>query len=368
MNVVVWNVFLGGVLLGSTVSGQAQGAPPGSPPTVRVTAPKPVTAATRYTVPGRTEPFAQVRVFTRATGTVRERRFDIGARVAAGEVLAIVDAPDVDRAVAAAAATVEQAEAQAKVAEVVARRAAALAEQQVGSAEDAEVRAAEAAAAAAAVRRARAEHARLLEVQGFAVVRAPFAGIVAARNVERGDRVRGDASGAEDWLYELVAVEQLRFVTAAAPELALRVDATPQATVTFREYPGRDFPVVRALRSGVFAAAEGSMRIELLLDNPGMEMSPGMTGSATFVLPVAGSAFLVPSNALQLREGRSSVAIVEAGRIRRLEVVVGRTRGNEVEVAHAGLQPGSQVILNPNALLADGAEVRAIPATETSSR
>lgn len=360
MNVVGRNVFLGWMMLGPVAFAPAQAAPAATPPTVRVVAPKPVAETTRYTAPGRTEPLAQVRVFTRATGIVRERRYDIGERVLAGAVLAIVDAPEVDRAVAAAAAAVEQAQAQAKVAEVVARRAATLAEQQVGSSEDAEVRAAEAAAAAAGVRRAQAEHARLVELQGFAIVRAPFAGIVAARNVERGDRVRGDASGAEDWLYLLVGVEQLRFVVAAAPELALRVGATPQATVTFREYPGRDFPVVRALRSGVFAAAEGSMKIELLLDNPGMEMPAGMTGSATFELPVATSAFLVPNNALQLREGRSSVAIVEAGRVRRVEVVAGRMRGNEVEITSALLQAESQVILNPNALLADGAVVQAV--------
>lgn len=358
MSVVRKSVFLGWLVVGPVLVAQAPAPPGATPPTVRVVAPRPLAESTRYTVPGRTEPLAQVRVFTRATGTVRERRFDIGERVEAGAVLAIVDAPDVDRAVDAAAAAIEQAEAQAKVAEVVARRAASLAEQQVGSAEDAEVRAAEAAAAAAAVRRARAEHARLLEVQGFAVVRAPFAGIVAARNVERGDRVRGDASGPDDWLYLLAGVGQLRFVTAAAPELALRVDGQPQAVVSFREHPGREFPVVRALRSGVFAAEAGSMRIELLLDNAGMDLPPGMTGTATFVLPAPTSAFLVPNNAVQLREGRTFLAVVDAGRIRRLEVVVGKVRGNDVEVEHARLRGDSQVVLNPNALLTDGVAVQ----------
>ncbi len=334
------------------------------PPTVRVVAPTLAATGETYNVPGRTEPLEQARIFTRATGIVRERRFDIGDRVAAGAVMAVIDVPEIDRGVEAAQAAIEQAEARAASAAAIARRAQALAEQDVASREDAEVRASEAAAAEAAVRIARAEHARLLELQRFATVRAPFDGIVAARNFDRGDRVRGDAAGAEGWLYQLVRVDELRFVCTAAPDLALRVSASPRAVVRFREFPGREFAVVRALRSGVFDPVVGTMRVELLLANVDLTLPAGMTGTATFALDAAPGTFLVPTNALQLREGSASIMVVEDGKATRIEVAAGRTRGTTIEVASARLTARSQVIVNPNALLRDGDAVQLAPPPE----
>lgn len=336
----------------------APAAPAAPPTTVHTTLPQPLAATDAVVVPGRTEPIESARIFTRATGIVRERRCDIGDRVEAGRVLAVIDVPDLDLAALAAVAQVEATRVRAEHARAEAERTGPLVESDAMSREEADRRIAEAAAAAAALRVAEAEAARLRELQGFATVKAPFAGVVAARNFDRGDRVRGDTAGVEGWLYELVSLGQLRFVVPAAPELAMRLGEAPLPTVRFREFPGRTFPAKALRQSRVFDAASGTMRVELLLENGDLVLPAGLTGEATFTLPPLPGSFLLPNNTLQLRAGQPTLAIVRAGRIALLPVAVGRTRGTTVEVTHAELSPTTPVVINPNALLRAGDAVR----------
>lgn len=332
------------------------------PAVVRVATPVPATATESYEVPGRTEPLESARIFTRANGIVRERRFDIGDRVAAGDVLAVIDAPDVDRAVDAARAAREQAEVRHANAKEVAERAPALVLARALSREEGERRAMEATAAAAALRASTAELERLVEQQKFATVVAPFAGVIAARNFDRGDRVRGDASTADGWLYQLVRLDELRFVIGAAPDLALRIGAQPQANVRFREFPGQTFAATSARQSRVFDAAAGTMRLELRLANAELLLPAGLTGSAVFALaPVAGT-FLVPTNCVQVRAGKGTLTIVRDGKAAILEVATGRVRGTAIEVMSAQLAATAQVVVNPNSLLREGDPLQVAPA------
>lgn len=322
--------------------------------TVRVALPLPITKGDSCTVPGRTEPAESARIFTRATGIVHERRFDIGDRVAAGTVMAVIDVPDLDLAVRAADAQVEQARARAVQLRAEADRTGPLVESEAMSREVADRRLADAATAAAALRVAEAEAARLRELQGFATVKAPFDGVVAARNFDRGDRVRGDAAGAEGWLYELVRLDELRFVLPAAPELALRLGGAPLPSVRFREFPGRSFPATALRQSRVFDATTGTMRVEALLANQDLLLPAGLSGEVTFTLPAQPGTFLVPNNALQLRSGQPTLLVVRDGRIAALAVAAGRTRGLQIEVAHSELSATVPVVINPNALLRAG--------------
>lgn len=323
-------------------------------PKVRVAKPAPAAAGAAYVVPGRTEPAESARIFTRATGIVQSRNFDIGDTVKAGDVLAVVAVPDLDRSVEAAKASLEQAEVRARNARTQAGRSAELFASRVISSEESDQRAADADAAEAAVRVARAELARLEEQRGFAVVRAPFDGVVAARNFDRGDRVRGDAATAEGWLYLLVRTDTLRFVVGAAPDLALRLQPGGRALVRFGDFPGRDFSAEVARSSRVFDPASGTMRVELLLDNKSLFLPSGLSGSASFTLPPAPDTWLLPTNAVQLNAGQSRVALLREGRIVFVDVSVSRNLGARVEVTSPSLGADSQVIVNPNALLKEG--------------
>lgn len=326
--------------------------PPAS--AVQVIMPEAADTAAAYTLPGRTEPAESARVFTRATGIVRSRAFDIGDTVKAGEILAVIDVPDLDRAVEAARATLEQAQVLADNARTLAGRSADLFTSRAISREESDQRAADAAASAAAVRVAQAALDRLVEQQGFATVRAPFDAVVAARNFDRGDRVRGDAATSEGWLYHLVRLDTLRFVVGATPDLALRLAPGARANVRFNEFPGRTFPAAITRTSRIFDAASGTMRVELLLENPDLALPAGLTGNVTFDLPPAAGAWLVPNNTLLTRVGQSALAIVRDGRVAFVDVVPGRNFGARLEVTSAALAADTPVIVNPNAMLRAG--------------
>lgn len=321
--------------------------------------PAPATEAQRFSLPGRTEPWEAAQLATRATGVIRERRFDIGDAVKEGEVMALVDAPEIDHAVEAARAALEQALAKARNARQLAERAARLHGERAVSREEYESRSAGAEEFDAGVRQARADLARLEAQQGFATVKAPFAGVVAARNFDRGDHVRGDAG--QTWLYQVVSLDPLRFSIHASPDVALQLSPESEAQIAFREFPGRAFSAKVARSSRVFDTASGTMRVELLVENAQGELPAGLTGTATFKLPPRKETYLIPTNALLIREGKPQVAIVEEGKVAFLEVLPGRNLGARVEVSSPRLGTESHVIINPNAMLRAGDAVTTAP-------
>lgn len=331
--------------------------PAAPPPAVRTVSPGSAAKTASYSVPGRTEPFESARIFTRAIGIVKERRFDIGDVVKEGEILAVIDVPDLERAVESARANVEQAQARADNTRSLASRSNNLFNSNAISREEFDARSANSDVSAAALRVAQADLHRIEEQKNFATVRAPFDGVVAGRNFDRGDRVRGDSATAEGWLYTLVRLDTLRFALNATPDLALRLGADSTAKVRFNEYPGRTFTAQVARTSRVFDPAAGTMRIELLVENKDLALPAGLTGTAVFDLRPAPGTFLVPTNTLITRVGQTLLATVDANKVAFVDVTVGRNLGASIEVTSAALTPTSAVIVNPNALLRAGDEV-----------
>ncbi|MEK7951124.1 efflux RND transporter periplasmic adaptor subunit [Luteolibacter soli] len=329
--------------------------------TVRTVAPAPATEARTFDLPGRTEPVEQARIFSRATGTVKERPVDIGDRVKEGDTLAVIDIPDIDRELEAAKASVDQAVAKADIARSTSNRTTGLLNSQAVSKEEAEQRQASAAELEAGVRAAKAEVGRLEELKNFAVVKAPFQATIAARRIDRGDFVRGDSATTSEWMFHIVRLNQLRFAVAATPDVALRLTPESEATVKFAELPGRNFPAKVSRSSKLFDTATGTMRVELLLENPDFTLPAGLTGTVAFKLPPAPGTYLLPNNTLVLRDGKSFVSVVEDGKVKLIDVLPGRNLGPQMEVTSAALKAESQVIVSPNAMLRPGDAVTASP-------
>ncbi len=331
---------------------------------VRVIAPAPAEESASYDLPGRTEPIEQARIFSRATGMVKERLVDIGDRVKEGDALAVIEIPELEERLESARASVDQASARADIARSTARRSQGLLEARAVSKEEAEQREASAAELEAAVRVAKAEVARLEVLKEFAVVRAPFQATIAARRIDRGDFVRGESSATGEWAFHLVRLNELRFAVSATPDVALRLNEGSEASVRFPELPGRRFPAKVSRSSNFFETASGTMRVELLLENEDFTLPAGLTGTASFTLAPAAGTFLLPNNTLVLNEGKSMVAVVEDGKMKLVEVLPGRNLGPRVEVTSTGLNAESQVIVSPNALLRPGDPVNATPLGE----
>ena len=321
--------------------------------------PEPAPAAEPLRLPVRTAPAEQATLYSRATGVLAERRVETGDSVKAGDVLAVISAPEVRHAADKAEAAVAQAEARTALADANLRRTRALAEKAVLSSEETDVGEASAKSAAADLAAARAEAGRLAALVSFQQITAPFDGIVTNRQFDRGDFIPGDSAANGRWLFQLMRVTELRALLDAPPATALALRVGQAATVEFTELPGKKFPATVALTAGVIDPGTGTMRIELSLPNAERLIPAGLNGVAFLSIasdPAAAPRLRVPVNTLVVREGRPHVALVRDGKIAFVPIKTGRNFGTRIEVLE-GLTPESQLITNPNALLQDGQAV-----------
>lgn len=360
--------FIGGALL-ALLAGCSRGAAEQS---TAAALPQVLTAQARAAepdyalrLPARAVAGESAQLYPRATGFISERRADLGDRVAAGQVLAVISAPEADQAVREATAEVGRLRADLQLAKVNYERAAVLVKSGAVSAEMYSDRSANRDAAQAALAAAQARLSSARERQAFQVVRAPFAGVVAARNVERGDRVIGDSAAAVP-LFRINVLDPLRVLVDIPQGAVLQVRPGLQAEVAFPELAGERFQaeVVRIAQS--ISEEAGGMRVELRLPNPEGRIPAGMVGEVTLQVPRAAPTVVVPVSTV-IAAGAGGSQVVRLGADSRLEfrpVKLGRNLGPEMEILD-GIAAGDQVVLAPNALLQAGTKVVAKPAPKS---
>jgi multidrug efflux pump subunit AcrA (membrane-fusion protein) len=251
-------------------------------------------------------------IFPRVTGFVSERRVDLGDRVEAGQVLAVISVPEIDQAVREAEAGVGQARADVELATLHHARARSLVGSGAISQEEFNDRSGALDVGKAALAAAQARLSSARERQGFREVQAAV----------------------------------------------LQVQPGLQADVTFPELPGEVLQAEVARSARRIAESGGGMRVELTLANPGDRLPSGMLGQVSLRVPRAAPVVLVPISAVVQGPSQSRVAQVDAqSRLHFTEVKLGRNLGTEVEIL-SGVAAGDAVVMSPNSLLADGAEVR----------
>lgn len=320
---------------------------------VRTTKPEAADAVARITAVGRTFPSQEAVIYARATGTVSERKVDIGDRVKKGDVLLVISAPEIAHQLDGVRAKMKQMEAKLELASVLEARGEELAGNNAFSKEQLDERRSGAKIAGADLLSARAELKQLEEIDGFLTVRAPFDGTITGRRIDVGDRIKGDSSSSEDWLYQMARLDELKMVLGAPPASALFIHQGEPAEITFADLPGRSFRGKVARSSGVIDSGSGTMRIELVLPNPDLVLPAGLSGVANISSASQTSVATVPSNAILMPDGVPSLALVEENKVRFLSIKLGRTLGAKTEVL-SGLKMESEVILSPNALLREG--------------
>lgn len=332
-------------------------------PSVRVVNPEILREAGSITLTGRTAPAEQAVVGARASGIVQKRSVDIGDKVAEGDVLLVIDAPEVTQELARANAAIQQARARLDFARVNARRAETLVTQGHLSEQTRDERIATERVSEADLTAAEAEVRRLEEIQGFLTLRAPFAGTVVARAVERGDRISTSDAQASGPLFRIARLDELRVEIDIPQTAALKVRPGGAARVTFAELPGETFEAEVARSAGLIDQASSTMRAELMMANPEERIPAGLTGLVSLDIARDRMPVSVPTNTLVTRDGRQKVAVVnDKGVVAFRPVSVGRDFGERVEIV-SGLTEQDRVVLSPNALLREGDKVEVTTAT-----
>lgn len=330
---------------------------------VRVVRPEPAPGSSALTLSGRTAPAEQALVSSRASGIVAERHVDIGDRVQAGDVLVTIDAPEVEQELLRARATIDQVKARLELARVNLERAESLVGQGHVSVQTVDERRANKMTAEADLAAAHAEVKRLEQVRSFQSVRAPFAGTIVARQVERGDKVSADTSQQGSYLLRIARLNELRVEIDVPQSSAMLVKPGVEGKIAFAELPDENLTARVVRTAGFIEQASSTMRAELLMPNPDNRVPAGLNGQVVLAVAQPGGAVTVPTNTLMTREGRNVVAVAdEKNRVQLKPVLVARDLGERVVIA-SGLTTNDRVVVSPNALLRAGDEVEIVTPT-----
>ena len=324
-------------------------------PTVIVVTPIPAKASPRLALPAEVKAFVEAPIYARASGYLKRWLVDIGTNVAAGQLLAEIDTPELSQELARARAQLAQGDAALGLARITAARWAELVKTESVSEQEAAEKQSDLALKAASLEAASAEVHRLEELQSFARVTAPFDGTISARQTDIGQLISA-GSGRE--LFRLAQTGTLRVYVRVPQTSARGVTPGQNAEVTVPEIPGRIFPAKIVRTSGVMDVQSRTLLVELQLDNSKGEILAGSYAQVRFPEAKLDAVLTLPSNTLLFRAEGTQVGVVLAdGKVELRSVKLGRDFGATLEVLD-GVQPLDRVVLNPSDSLVSGTTVR----------
>ena len=341
-------------------------------PRVNVVVAKKMEPTAERILPGNSLPFKEASLYARATGYVSQRLVDIGDRVSAGQLLAVIDAPDIDDQLTQARANVEQSKAnlvKAKADQQFAareeQRYRKLALPKVISQEeyDTKVQAlgvanATVAAMEAAIKVNDAAVERLADLQEFERITAPFAGIITARNVETGDLITADSTSRE--LFHLMQTDTLRVFVNVPQVFATSIANGQGAAVYRRDEPHKQYTGTVTRSANALESATRTLLTQVDVPNPKDELRPGMHLQVKIQFERKVFPLMIPATALVTRSQGPRVAVLDKqNRVHYQDVVLGRDYGAEIQVV-AGLQAGDTVVNHPGDDVPEGAVVEPV--------
>lgn len=359
-------------------------------PLVTVAFPTHGPATTDLVLPGSVQAIQETAIYSRVDGYLRRRRVNIGDHVQSGQVLAEIDTPELDQQVYQAKAALAQAISalqqmraslqhtqtqldynrtnldrwrSMKERNLVAQQDVDDRQVQVNAGQ-ADVAAAQAnvAAAEANVTANSANVKRLVDLQSFQNIRAPFAGVITVRNVDNGALIGAGSSTNTQPLFRLAETDSLRIFVNVPQAYVASVAPGLKTELSVREFPQRHFTAQVASLAGALDPVSRTMLTEVRMSNEGELLRPGMYADVKFQLTRKEPPLIVPAGALIFRSGLPRVAtLAGSNKVRFQTVQIGRDYGSTVEVVD-GLSDKDRLLIAPPDDLQDGDAVRAINA------
>ena len=311
------------------------------------------------TLPGTIQAYSKALIYARVSGYLQSWRADIGTRVTSGQVLALIDTPDLDQQLVQAKADLATAQANEQISAVTAARFQELLVKRVAAQQIADEKSADAISKKAIVDSAQANVNRLEAMEGFKTIVAPFDGIVTARKTDVGALINSGNAGQE--LFEVSDLHKVRIYVQVPQAFSADVRPGLKATFEMPQYAGQQFEATVASIANAMDPSSRSMLIELQADNADGKFFAGVYSQVHFQLPADPNAVRVPATALLPVEQGAQVAVLGNDNTVTLKPVqLGHDFGDSVEVL-AGLSPSDRVINSPPETLQTGDNVQLTP-------
>lgn len=337
-------------------------------PIVAVITPQPGSTGEALVLPGTVQAWFDAPIYARVNGYLKNWYFDYGARVKKGDLLAEIDAPDLDAQLAAAQAKLNSARAQVKVREAERQfaqttydrwrdspKGVVSVQEQEGKQADYNSAIARLNAADAEVAADQGEVDRLQALESFKRIVAPFDGVVTARETDIGALINagsGGSSGPE--LFRVADIHEMRIYVQVPQQLSAGIHQGMTANLRLPQYPDKSFKATVATTSDAINTKARTLLVELHADNPDGQLQPGAYAQVDFKLPNSPNVVHIPTSALMFRENGLEVATIgPEDRIKLKPVTLGRNLGTQVEVV-SGLTLADRLVNSPADSLADG--------------
>jgi RND family efflux transporter MFP subunit len=317
----------------------------------------PGSPVTDLTVPGTVQAFSESPVYARISGYLRAWHADIGARVRKGQLLAVVDAPEVDQELSRARAMLTQAQANLQLASVTAARYGDLITSHSVSQQEVDNNNQNLHAQTANVQAASADVRRLEQMQEFEKIYAPFDGVITARNTEVGDLINAGNSGGGAELFRVSNMATMRVYVNVPEVYSEPMVPGVKATMEVASLANRQFTGAVARTSHAIGVNSRTLLTEVDVPNPKGELVPGGYAQVRFHLALKTVPLVLPGNTLLFQAQGPQVSVVNGQhRVELRKVTLGHDFGDTIEILSGISQPDA-VIANPPDYLVEGMPV-----------
>src|ERR1700677_3459957 len=344
---------------------------------VNVVEPKSGATLEELVLPGTTQAFIDTPIFARTSGYLKQWYFDIGAHVEKGQLLAVIETPELDQQLGQARANMKTAQASEKLAEITATRWQNLLKTDSVSKQETDQAVQDLSARQATVESMSADVQRLEQLQSYEKVYAPFSGVITTRNTDIGALINAGASGAQGLatvpqeLFHMAAVNRLRIFVSVPEVDSEAAQNGAKAALTLDEFPGETFQGTIVRNSDAIDLSSRTLNVEVDIDNRDGRIRPGAYVFVHLKIPDksknAAASLTIPANTLLFRSEGLRVGVVRGNQAELAPITIGRDYGSTVEVIN-GLKPTDQVIVNPSDSLTTGTPVRINASTAGGSK
>lgn len=335
-----------------------------SSPSVSVVQPKRGAPVEEIILPGNVQPFISSPIYARTDGYLKKWYFDIGAHVKAGQLLAVIDAPEMDQELAQAKSTLATAQANLELAQITKDRYTILFAKHAVPQQDRDNAIGTYNADKATVDADQASVQRYAALVSFERIYAPFDGVITARNTDIGDLINsGSNTVPKTNLFNMVQTDILRVYVNVPEEFSRGVKpGQTQTDIALAEFPGRRFPGKLVRTAEAINASTRTLLVEIDVPNPtSTALFSGSYAEVHLKIPSQNPTYIIPANTLLFRTQDLQVGVVQNGKVMLKNVTPGHDFGNEIEIV-AGLGDSDHVIVNPSDSLVNGQTVQVVNA------
>jgi RND family efflux transporter MFP subunit len=337
-------------------------------PTVAVVKPQSEASKDQLILPGNLQAFEESPIFARTNGYLLRWNKDIGSKVHKGDLLAVIDTPEVDQELSQARAARDQVKSALGLAKISADRWANLRKTDSVSQQEADQQASNYQQAEANLAAADANVRRLEQLESFKNVYAPFSGVLTRRNVDPGALINSGAGVAGKELFDIARVDPLRVFVSVPQAYAPAMKVGTKADITLQEFPQQKFAGTIARTADAIDPATRTLNTEVDVPNKDGKLLPGSFGQVHFATGSSVPRITIPVNAMLFRAEGPQVAVVDNdSKVQLRSITIGQDFGATLEIL-GGLEVNDQIIINPSDSLENGQKVHVAQPSQGGAR